>query len=108
MNESKPIEAETQSGSSLQRMVRRWEQLGKCGVTVSICFGKCGDMGMLYSVDALGPDGQTFDKPFGAETLGQAMHIAEKESFERGWVASNDQAHLSAPGGRVERNQKEQ
>jgi len=78
------MNTETQS---LQRLVRRWEELGKRGVTVSICFGRCGDMGMLYSVDALGPDGQTFDGPFGAETLEQAIHIAEKESLERAWRA---------------------
>lgn len=70
-------------------LVRRWEELGKRGVTVSICFGHCGDMGFLYSVDALGPNGQTFDKPFAAESLEQAMHIAEKESNERGWIAPN-------------------
>ncbi len=84
-------ENQTQSEPQVRssELVRRWERLGELGVTVSICFGECGNLGKLYSVDALGPSGETFVKPFAAETLEQAMHIAEKEATERGWIAPN-------------------
>lgn len=88
MNTPKDSTAERTPGS-LHPLVRRWERLGELGVTVSICFGECGNLAKLYSVDALGPSGETFDKPFAAETLEQAMHIAEKEATERGWIAPN-------------------
>jgi len=71
----------------LNDLLVRLEALGKMGLTVSIVYGPCGNMGTMYSVDVLSLDGQFFDKPFVCETFEKAVWIAEKETKERGWIA---------------------
>lgn len=66
-------------------IVKRWMALGRAGFTVSICYGPCGTRGHLFSVYVLTPDFRSFDKPFLAQSLDQAIEIAEKEIKERGW-----------------------
>jgi hypothetical protein len=78
--------------------VERLERLGELGLVVSICYGPCGDSGASYSVDVLhriqGADVsflyETFDAPYSAESFGQCLDIAEKESVERGWIKRDD------------------
>ena len=58
---------------------RRLDMLADRGLTVSICYGESGDHGRIYSVDVLTPELRSFTAPFGAETLEQAIEIAELE-----------------------------
>jgi len=57
----------------------RLDLLAEAGLTVSICYGESGDHGRIYSVDVLTPELRSFHAPFGAETLEQAIEIAEIE-----------------------------
>jgi hypothetical protein len=61
-------------------------ELADAGITTSLCFGQCGKLGKLWSVDVLRGVCQTFPKPFGADSLLQAVEIAKKECQDRGWV----------------------
>jgi hypothetical protein len=59
----------------------------EAGLIVSFCYGPCGSRGVMWSVDVLNtPDGSTFDKPFGANSLEHACQIVLIESRKRGWV----------------------
>lgn len=60
-------------------IIERFERLGKKEFTISICYGPCGDCGLLYSVDILSPTGNVFENPIGANSFIQAIEIAEKE-----------------------------
>jgi hypothetical protein len=61
-------------------------------------------------VKAIRPDGTEVDMDTGdnclAEQVADAVRLARDEN-EAYAVSSNEKAHRSAPGGRVERNQKE-
>ena len=58
---------------------QRLDALAQTGLTISLCFGECGDLGRLWSVDVLTPKHQSFPKRFAAETLELAVAIAETE-----------------------------
>lgn len=67
--------------------VRRLESLAEKGLTVSICYGPCGESeGLLYSVDVLTKEKESFDKPFAANSLKQCLDIAETECKKKGWI----------------------
>lgn len=72
----------------MKEIIDRLEKLGSFGLIVSICYGSCGNMGLMYSVDVMCQDGQSFEKPFVADTFIQCIEIAEKESSERGWITN--------------------
>src|ERR1044072_1944077 len=66
------------------------DELAHHGIVVSFVFGPCGQsQELLWSVDVLTRDRQTFDRPFAARTLMQAAEIARFECFQRGWLAAN-------------------
>lgn len=67
-------------------LLTRFETLGKQGFVVSIAYGECGNSGLLYSINVLTPSGDSFDKPYGANSFEQAIDIAEAEIKERGWM----------------------
>ena len=73
----------------MNELVRRWQALAEAGLTVSICYGRSKDR-LIFSVDVMSRIGEIFSKPFAAETLEQAIEIAEKESYQRGWISRND------------------
>lgn len=60
------------------------EQLSMSGITTSFVFGPIRG-GLIWSVDVLTISGETFDKPFAAQTLHQAAVIAITECRLRGW-----------------------
>ena len=70
---------------------RRWEALGRAGITVSVCYGALGVKGCWYSVDALHAEsGASFDRPYMAASFAQAIAIVEKESLARGWLGKSN------------------
>lgn len=71
---------------NINNLIMRWEHMGKLGFTVSVCFGPCGNLGLLYSVNVLCRNGDQFDEPYGAESFEKALWIAEKEIKDRGWI----------------------
>ena len=60
------------------------ERIGAVGITVSLVYGNCGDMGLLWSVDVLLQWGESFDKPFVAETFTDAVRVLVVELGKRG------------------------
>lgn len=67
--------------------IRRLEDLGKKGLTISICYGPSGESKeLLYSVDVLTLEYKSFDKPLTADSLKQCLNIAETECKKRGWI----------------------
>lgn len=64
-----------------------WEQMGRHGLTVSICCGPCGAEPFGWSVDMMGPDGACLSRPYAARSLDHAIDIAWHEATERGWLA---------------------
>lgn len=70
--------------------IRKWQQLGAAGLTVSIAYGYCGENGLLFSVNVLSRDFiKEFERPFAARSFEQAVEIADIECRERGWLQSN-------------------
>ncbi len=67
------------SGMTSSEIHARLDALAELGLQVSICYGKSGELGRMYSVDVLTPDLRSFPRPFGAKTLEQAIWIAEIE-----------------------------
>jgi hypothetical protein len=61
------------------------EELGHAGLTVSVCFGPCGDHLIGWSVDVLNREGQSFERPMAAKSFEHAVAIAIVESTGRGW-----------------------
>jgi len=61
------------------------EELGRSGLTVSVCFGPCGDYLLGWSVDVLNQDGESFERPLAAKSFEDAVAIAIVESTGRGW-----------------------
>jgi hypothetical protein len=81
--------------AEMDEFIRRWQALAKSGVTVSIVYGRDGiashrfpDGEFCFSVDAMSSTGESFPRPFAAETLNQAIEIAEIEARARGWIAN--------------------
>lgn len=70
------------SGQSVQETV---ERLAWSGIMTSFCFGLCGGLGRLWTVDVLTDAGKSFERPYGAHTLRQAAEIALHECEKRGW-----------------------
>lgn len=66
--------------------VERMEQLGRAGVTVSVCCGPCGDAPFEWTVQAMSITGREFNRPFAANDFAHAVEIAWVESVKRGWV----------------------
>lgn len=64
------------------------DSLTNQGVLVSFAYGPCGDKGVMWSVDVLTSDGQSFKEPFGADCVEQAIAIAVFECHLRGWIKS--------------------
>jgi len=77
------------------------DYLAEHGITTSICYGPCGNQGILFSVDVLTRDALSFDKPFGAISLEQAIFIAYTECVRRGWcpAVNNECLGLAAGDG---------
>lgn len=67
--------------------VRRMEELGRAGITISICCGPCGAAPFRWSVQCLTPAGEEFARPFAAHDFAHAIKIAERELLARGWSA---------------------
>jgi len=100
-------------------LLKRLEDLGWQGLTVSICYGPSSkDLGTCYSVDVLSKSGQMFDKPFAARTFEKCIEIAEIE-FQKPRMASkcpqlqNVHAllgglHELVNGGRCERHKRQE
>jgi hypothetical protein len=65
--------------------LERLEQLGRAGVTVSICCGPSGSSPLRWSVLAMSR-GEEFEQPFAANDFAHAVEIAEVESTKRGWL----------------------
>lgn len=68
--------------------VETWlAELVEAGLVVSLAYGNCGQLGVMWSVDVLNTKtAETFDKPYGANNLRHACEIAVIESRERGWI----------------------
>ena len=67
--------------------VRRLEEFGKKGITVSICYGPSGESKeLLYSVDVITQNGETFERPFAAKSLKQCLDIVDEECKRREWL----------------------
>jgi hypothetical protein len=66
--------------------LERLEQLGRAGVTVSICCGPSGSSPFRWSVQAMSRSGEEFEQPFAANDFAHAVEIAELESTKRGWL----------------------
>lgn len=64
----------------------QWTALAEEGITVSICCGPSGHHPFRWSVQALAPDGRSFDKPYAATSLPHAIDIARIEVQRRGWL----------------------
>jgi hypothetical protein len=64
--------------------VQRWQALSERGLLVSIC---CGQVAGLppFSVQVMTLTGESFDCPYAANSLDQAVDIAETEATKRGW-----------------------
>jgi len=66
--------------------VQRWQALTKHGLVVSIACGSSRDGGVpFFTVIALSSTGDTFSRPFAADSFEQAVEIAEIECAKRGW-----------------------
>jgi len=68
-------------------VVRRWQRLTERGLVVSICCGQIAG-GPLFSVEVMTLKGESFDRPYAASTLDQAVEIAEIEATKRGWLTA--------------------
>lgn len=67
-------------------VVRLWEELGRSGFAVSVCYGPSRDKGLIWSVQMLGPQGEEFAVPFKAKNLRHALWIARMEIMRRGYA----------------------
>jgi hypothetical protein len=72
--------------SAAEHAVALVEGLGQAGVTVSLCYGPCGPDRLAWSVLAIAPDGQEFDRPYAAESFEHAAAIALIEAMRRRWI----------------------
>lgn len=72
--------------NELNNIVKRIERFGKNNITISICYGPCGNNGLLWSVNLLNSDFEEFNKPYAANSLKQCLDIAELEAKERNWI----------------------
>lgn len=62
------------------------EQLGEAGIVISIAYGPTPN-GLHWSVDCLDDKTkETFNKPFGANSLAHCIEIAYIEAEKRGWI----------------------
>ena len=62
------------------------DQIASAGCVVSLAYGQCGNKGFMWSVDVLRiSTGETFRKPYAAESFEDAVSIASIESLARGW-----------------------
>jgi len=61
------------------------DELWQSGISTSFVFGRCGNIGIIWSVDVLTKDGQSFEHPYGTLSLRQAAEIARIECKIRGW-----------------------
>lgn len=61
--------------------------LANNGISTSIVYGPCGAKGALFSVDVLTAEYKSFERPFAATTLQQAVDIALLECKKRGWIS---------------------
>lgn len=68
--------------------VKRWLALGDAGLMVSICYGRFPSGRLQFSVNVLSAQGESFSRPYAAESLEQAVDIAEIETRKRGWLPS--------------------
>ena len=64
---------------TLSEIHTRLDAMADLGLMVSVCYGDSGKRGRIYTVDVLTPDLRSFPQPFGAQTLEQAIWIAEIE-----------------------------
>lgn len=64
----------------------RLDSLADSGITVSLAYGKSPRLGRIWSVTCLSRQSEQFSKPYAAESLFQAVQIAQKECEERGWL----------------------
>ena len=81
-----PAPTGTARARSPAMAVERLEQIGRAGVTVSICCGPSGSSPCRWSVLALSATGEEFDQPFAANDFAHAVAIAELEITKRGWA----------------------
>ena len=62
------------------------DYLANRDIITSVCYGPCGDKGIMFSVNVLTGDGDSFSRPFAASSLEHAIDIAYSECVGRGWV----------------------
>ena len=62
------------------------DYLANHNIITSVCYGPCGDKGIMFSVDVLTEDAESFNRPFAARSFGHAIDIAYSECVGRGWV----------------------
>lgn len=56
------------------------------GLIVSLVYGQCGSLGIMWSVDVLNTNSnESFAKPFAANSLVHAVLIADSQAMQRGW-----------------------
>ena len=72
----------------MDEAIEKMEKLGKEGFIISIAYGHCGNLGILYTVDVMSLSGEMFEKPIAANTFPQCIEIAEIEINKRGWLAN--------------------
>lgn len=59
--------------------------MARKGITVSIVHGDTDKHGICYSVDVETEDGDSFQKPYAATSINQAVAVALAECTMRGW-----------------------
>jgi hypothetical protein len=63
----------------------RLHQLAEQGITVSIVYGSCGNLGIMYNVDVLTSGGMSFGRPYACSSFETACSIAFVKCVEYGW-----------------------
>jgi hypothetical protein len=71
------------------------EQLGRGGLTISVCCGPSGGQSFRWSVFVGAPNGDEFNMPYAANSFEHAIEIAELEAVRRQWLPSAVQASPS-------------
>lgn len=71
--------------------IKRMEQLGRAGLTVSVCCGPSGTDPFRWSVQVASVNfAHEFEVPYQARSFDHAVEIAELEAVKRGWVVNGD------------------
>lgn len=62
------------------------DRLAAAGIVTSLAYGHCGDRGICWTVNCMASVLDSFEQPFAARTLEQAVEIAIIECTKRGWL----------------------